>query len=181
MWAWISTLTEFTVKGNRNYNVVFPIRTAMSVNWSDNSCDPNLLCSTVCTGCDHTLRQQKYVLKLFFLLLKVLPHCITFACWDSGCPLAGVVTPYLVLDTGLIAYITPDLTGGVVAVKCYWMAAVQTTCADVGVIQNWTSYSWGRIKKIGEKKLFLIGSVKAGKLCTYKLVLEEYGQIFRNH
>lgn len=105
---------------------------------------------------------------VFFLLLKVLPHCITCACWDSGCPLAGVVTPYRVLDTGLIANITSDLTGGVVTVRCYWMAAVQTTCADVGVVQKWTSYSWGRIKKIEWKKK--IGSVKAGILCTTCLI-----------
>lgn len=112
---------------------------------------------------------------VFFKLLKVLPHCITCACWDSGRPLAGVVTPYLVLDTGLIAYITPGLTGGVVAVRCYWMAAVQTTCTDTGVVQNWTLHSWGRIKKEN-----VIVSVKAGILCTYKLVLDEYGQKFRN-
>lgn len=90
----------------------------------------------------------------FFKLLKVLPRCITCACWDSGCPLAGGVAPYLVLDIGLIAYITPDLTGGVVAVRCYWMAAVQSTCTDVGAVQNWTLHSWGGIKKIGRKKNF---------------------------
>lgn len=68
-------------------------------------------------------------------------NCFTCACWDTVCPLAGVVTAYLVLSDGLIAFITPDLTGGVVAVRCNGVAAVHTTCTDVGVVQNWTLFN----------------------------------------
>ena len=65
----------------------------------------------------------------------------TCACWDTGCPLAGVVTLYLVLSAGLVALITPHLTGGVVAVECNRVAAVHATCPDVGVVQSWTLFN----------------------------------------
>lgn len=60
---------------------------------------------------------------------------------DAGCPLAAVITLYLLLSARLVAGVAPDLTGGVVAVRPYRVAAVQTTCTDVAVIQNRTSHS----------------------------------------
>lgn len=66
---------------------------------------------------------------------------ITSACQDAGCPPAAVVTVYLLLSTWLIAGVALGFTGGVVAVGRNRVAAVQTTCADVSLVQNRTLHS----------------------------------------
>lgn len=66
---------------------------------------------------------------------------VTSAGQDAGCPPAALVTLYLLLSDRLITGVAPGLTGGVVAVRCNRVAAVQTACADVAVVQHWTSHS----------------------------------------
>lgn len=76
-----------------------------------------------------------------FILRKVATNNVTSARQDAGRPPATVVTPYLLLSAWLVAGVAPGLTGGVVAVRRNWVAAVQTTCADVSLVQNWTLHS----------------------------------------
>lgn len=70
------------------------------------------------------------------LLFKGNDNHLTCTCWDTGCPLACVVTLCMVVSTEPIAFVTPELTGGVVAIRCNRVAAVHVT--STGVVQNWT-------------------------------------------
>jgi len=55
-----------------------------------------------------------------------------------------VVALYLALSNELIALITPELTGGVVAVSGDGVAAVHATPAEICVVQSWTLFNCKR-------------------------------------
>jgi len=86
----------------------------------------------------------KYILlhhkAYIYIYIKFNDSDFTCTWVDTGRPLADAVTAYLVGPTVLVALITPDLTGGVVAVGGDGVAAVQTACTDAGAVQKWTPF-----------------------------------------